>query len=98
MLGEELSPQEAEPLARDVFRIRTCEVVDLMRLRGRARSLGRLVEIRGREHLDAALAEGKGAILCSAHFGSYLYAFSPVHASGFPGHQHRTLVVELPAR
>jgi lauroyl/myristoyl acyltransferase len=84
VLGEELSPEEAERMARDVFRIRTCEVVDLMRLRGRARSLGRLVEIRGREHLDAALAEGKGAILCSAHFGSYMCAFSLVHASGFP--------------
>ena len=55
-----------------------------MRLRGRARSLGKLVEIRGREHLDAALAGGKGAILCSAHFGSCSSAFSLLHASGFP--------------
>ena len=55
-----------------------------MLLRGRARSLGKLVEIRGREHLDAALAGGKGAILCSAHFGSYNSAFSLIHASGFP--------------
>ena len=55
-----------------------------MRLRGRARALGKLVEIRGREHLDAALAAGKGAILCSAHFGSYDSAFSLLHASGFP--------------
>jgi KDO2-lipid IV(A) lauroyltransferase len=84
VLGEELSPDEAERLARDIFRIRTCEVIDLMRLRGRARSLERLVEIRGREHLDAALAEGKGAILCSAHFGSYMGAFSLLHASGTP--------------
>jgi phosphatidylinositol dimannoside acyltransferase len=56
----------------------------VMRLRGRARSLGRLVEIRGREHLDAALAGGKGAILCSAHFGSHNSAFSLLHASGIP--------------
>ena len=84
VLGEELSPQAAARVARDVFRIRTCEVVDLMRLRGRARSLQGLVEVRGREHLDAALAEGKGAILCSAHFGSYMCAFSLLHASGFP--------------
>jgi lauroyl/myristoyl acyltransferase len=55
-----------------------------MRLRGRARSLGKLVEIRGREHLDGALAGGKGAILCSAHFGSHLSAFSVLHASGTP--------------
>jgi KDO2-lipid IV(A) lauroyltransferase len=71
-------------MARDIYRIRTCEFVDLMRLRGRARSLGKLVEIRGREHLDAALAGGKGAILCSAHFGSYLSVFSLLHTSSSP--------------
>jgi KDO2-lipid IV(A) lauroyltransferase len=84
VLGETLGKQAAERLATDIFRIRTCEVIDLMRLRGRARSLEKLVEIRGREHLEAALAEGKGAILCSAHFGSYMCAFSLLHASGFP--------------
>jgi KDO2-lipid IV(A) lauroyltransferase len=84
VLGEELSQEEAERVARDVFRIRTCEVIDLMRLRGRARSLEPLIEIRGREHLDAALAGGKGAMLCTAHFGSYMCTFSLLHASGFP--------------
>ena len=84
LLGDELGPDEAERLARDFFRFRSCHVIDVMRLRGRARSLGKLVEIRGREHLDAALAEGNGAILCSAHFGSHNSAFSLLHASGFP--------------
>jgi lauroyl/myristoyl acyltransferase len=84
VLGEELSEQEAERLARDIFRDRSCEVIDLMRLRGKARSLVKLVEIRGREHLDAALAGGKGAILCSAHLGSYDCAFSVLNAEGFP--------------
>jgi lauroyl/myristoyl acyltransferase len=84
VLGEELSEHEAERLARDIFRIRSCEVIDLMRLRGRARSLRKLVEVRGREHLDAALAGGKGAILCSAHFGSYDCAFSVLNDDGFP--------------
>jgi lauroyl/myristoyl acyltransferase len=84
VLGDELGPEEAERLAREFFRMTSCEVIDVMRLRGRARSLGKLVEIRGREHLDAALAGGKGAILCSAHFGSCNSAFSLLHASGFP--------------
>jgi KDO2-lipid IV(A) lauroyltransferase len=84
VLGTGLSQQEAERLAREIFRIRTCEVIDLMRLRGRARSLRKLVEIRGREHLEAALAGGKGAILCSAHFGSYMAAFSLLQLDGFP--------------
>jgi KDO2-lipid IV(A) lauroyltransferase len=55
-----------------------------MRLRFRARPLRRLVEIRGREHLEAALADGRGAIVCSAHFGSFDSAFSLLGASGFP--------------
>jgi KDO2-lipid IV(A) lauroyltransferase len=84
VLGDELSEEEAERQAREFFRMRSCEVIDVMRLRGRARPLGKLVEIRGREHLEAALAGGKGAVLCTAHFGSYNAAFSLLHASGFP--------------
>ena len=62
----------------------SCTAIDVMRLRYRARPLRRLVEIRGREHLDAALAGGKGAILCSAHFGSFDSCFSLLGASGYP--------------
>jgi lauroyl/myristoyl acyltransferase len=84
VLADELGPEEAERVARDAFRFLSCQVIDVMLLRGRARSLDRLVEIRGREQLEAALAEGKGAILCSAHFGSHLSVSSLLHASGFP--------------
>lgn len=84
VLGDELDEREANRLAREIFRIRTCEIIDLMLLRGRARVMRKQVEIRGREHLDAALAEGKGALLCGAHFGSYMSGFSVLHASGVP--------------
>lgn len=84
VLGDELGPEEAEHLTRECFRLTSCNVIDTMRTRGRARSLGKLVEIRGREHLDAALAAGQGAILCTAHFGSGGSAFSLLHTSGFP--------------
>jgi KDO2-lipid IV(A) lauroyltransferase len=84
VLGNELSPAAVQEVARDWFRFASCEAVDVKRLRHRARPLRRLVEIRGREHLEAALAAGKGAILCTGHFGSYNCGFSVLHASSFP--------------
>jgi phosphatidylinositol dimannoside acyltransferase len=84
VLGNELGPVAAQQVTRDWFRVASCKAVDAIRLRRGPRPLRRLVEIRGREHLEAALAAGKGAILCSAHFGSYESGFSALHASGFP--------------
>lgn len=84
LLGDDILPADVERFARDFWRSRACEVMDLMRLRGRAAPLAELVEIRGTEHLERALEQGRGAILCSAHFGSYLGAFSLIHAAGFP--------------
>jgi Kdo2-lipid IVA lauroyltransferase/acyltransferase len=84
VLGDEVSQDKAEQLAREYFRMTSCEVIDVMRLRGQARSLGKLVDIRGREHLDAALAAGKGAVLCTAHIGSFSCAISLLNATGYP--------------
>ena len=84
VLGDELSAAAAQQVTREWFRLFSCEAVDVRRLRRGARPLRRLVEIRGREHLEAALAAGKGAILCTGHFGSCNSGFSVLHASGFP--------------
>jgi KDO2-lipid IV(A) lauroyltransferase len=84
VLGDELSPAAAQRVTREWFRLGSCGAVDLMRLRRGTRPMRRLIEVRGLEHLEAALAKGKGAMLCGAHFGAYDSGFSVLHASGFP--------------
>jgi phosphatidylinositol dimannoside acyltransferase len=84
VLGDELSPAAAQQVTREWFRLGSCGVVDLMRLRCGTQPLRRLVEIRGREHLAAALAAGRGAIICTGHFHAHDNGFSVLHASGFP--------------
>jgi KDO2-lipid IV(A) lauroyltransferase len=84
VLGDQLSREERIRVTRDIFRHRSCEAVDVMRMAGSGRALARLVEIRGLEHIEAALAAGKGAILCCAHFGSYDSSFSLIGTRGFP--------------
>jgi Kdo2-lipid IVA lauroyltransferase/acyltransferase len=84
VLGNELSAAAAQQVTRDRFRFASCGAVDVKRLRRGARPLRRLVAIHGREHLEAALARGNGAILCTGHFGSCDSGFSVLHTSGFP--------------
>lgn len=84
VLGEELTAAAEHEFTREWFRNSSCEAIDINRLHGTGRALLGLVEIRGQEHLDAALAQGNGAIVCSAHFGSFDSAFSMLGACGFP--------------
>ncbi len=84
IFGDQMSLTERQQVVRDYFRRRSCEAIDVMRLAGNGRALARLVEIRGTEHIKAALVAGKGAIVCSAHFGSYNSCFSLLGVHGFP--------------
>jgi KDO2-lipid IV(A) lauroyltransferase len=84
VLGNDLSAEKRVSVVRDFFRLRSCAAVDMMRLAGNGRALMRLVEIRGKEHIEAALSAGKGAILVTAHFGSFKSCFSLIGALGFP--------------
>ncbi len=84
VLGGDLDPAAAQQVARQWFRLSSCRVVDVMRVRRGVQSLQPLVEVRGREHLEAALAAGHGAILCCSHFGSYDSGVAVLHSSGFP--------------
>ncbi len=84
IFGDQLSLEERTRATRDFFRLRSCLTMDQTRIAGKGRALARLVEIRGLEHIEAALAGGKGAILCCAHFGSFNCGISLLGARGFP--------------
>lgn len=48
------------------------------------RKLDRLVRVRHRDHLDAALAEGRGVVLLANHYGSHLVPSHWLIRKGYP--------------
>ena len=69
--GQDKTQQELGQIAKDCFIFMVKAGVELMFLLDRPKLLKERVKIVGRENLDSALARGRGAILVSAHFGSF---------------------------
>jgi len=69
--GKEKTPEELEKIARDCFTFIAKSAVELMFLMDKPIELRNSVVIEGQEHLNRALAAGKGVILVSAHFGNF---------------------------
>ena len=84
VLGSQLDAVGRELVVQDYFRLLSCETVDALRLIGSGRRLTSLVQVRGLEHLTAAIGRGKGVILCGAHFGSWRTSFRFLSLLGFP--------------
>jgi KDO2-lipid IV(A) lauroyltransferase len=70
VFGPELDGKRRARIVRDYFRSSVCLKVDAIRLAGDGKRLSRFVRVEGLEHLESALSHGKGAILCTGHFGS----------------------------
>jgi KDO2-lipid IV(A) lauroyltransferase len=65
-------PARLEATARAVYAHFGRVLLDILWLQWRSREeLLALVDVRGREHVDAAMAAGRGVILCAAHIGNW---------------------------
>ncbi len=81
------SPATRRRLARRTFRNLAAAAADLFRLPSiPLEQVRALMELRGREHLDAALAAGKGVIIVTAHLGPYELGGAWLAAVGYPVH------------
>ncbi|HEX9922025.1 MAG TPA: lysophospholipid acyltransferase family protein [Anaerolineae bacterium] len=71
ILGPACPPQEIQQRARATFNFILYNYFDLFRLPGlSAATIEKLVTISGWEHVEAALAGGRGIVMTSAHLGN----------------------------
>lgn len=71
--------------AREAFRTQAANYLDLFRIPALTlEQIAALVELRGGEHITAALAAGRGAILATVHLGNVDLVAQVARARGFP--------------
>jgi KDO2-lipid IV(A) lauroyltransferase len=71
VLGPQAQPSRVEEVARQIFRHQARNYYDLFRVASLSgEQIRGLVTTHGLEHVDQALAAGKGVIMFTAHFGN----------------------------
>lgn len=71
LFGEEPLPAPEEQILRDTYRQTMFNEIEALRYPAlNPSTIGQVCEIEGRQHLDAALRRGKGAIVLIGHFGA----------------------------
>lgn len=84
-LGGELDREALSKVARDSWRNFARAVIEVgLAMRTAARAWQENVPIEGREHLEAPLRRGRGAIALSAHLGNFFLLGSRLAAEGYP--------------
>jgi KDO2-lipid IV(A) lauroyltransferase len=85
--GPSLSEAERRRIFRESFRDFGRNLVDFLRLpRLRSTEILQLVEFEGLQHLDEALAKGRGVLAVSAHFGNWEFLGAALSARGYRIH------------
>ncbi|MDP6529943.1 MAG: LPS export ABC transporter periplasmic protein LptC [Gemmatimonadota bacterium] len=85
--GEELSHAERDRIVRRMFRALGRNVVDLLRMPDMSREdLKAAVRFEGLEHLEEAVATGRGVVALSGHMGNWEILGAALAARGVPLH------------
>lgn len=84
ILPDETAPAEIRAIARESFRSFGRYVCEFIGQRSLDPKFLDSARITGREHVEAALALGRGAIFCSAHYSNWELGPSLVARMGFP--------------
>src|SRR5688572_9840244 len=73
LVAPELEAPAREALVREILQCTGANLMETLRVwtHGRADNLRLVRTVRGRELLDAALAQGRGAIVAAPHFGNW---------------------------
>ena len=87
--GAEYSAEALDDLVKDSYRIafRT-HLEELVLGRLDEKTVFDFLQLEGRENLDAALERGKGALIMSAHAGSFMLPIAAISLLGYPYTQY----------
>jgi len=69
--GDEKNPQEIDAIFKNCFVNLGKGMMELIYFMAHPKMIKENVSFEGKEHLDQALAQGKGVIIVSAHFGNF---------------------------
>jgi KDO2-lipid IV(A) lauroyltransferase len=85
--GDRLQPGECRRIVHQSLRnfFRACMETGIA-LDAGSDELRRTIPISGREHLEGAIAKGRGVILLSAHFGNFFLIGTRLALDGYPIH------------
>jgi len=88
LFGDRPLPRPADEIVRDAYRQAMFNEVEVLRYPALSpQTIDAVCDVRGREHLDAALAEGRGAIVCIGHFGANQMIMPALGHQGYPMNQ-----------
>ena len=82
--GDSLTQEKKTEIVKAAFRHLATTLMEFFRTQSMLKDAGRCFEVEGTEHLDRALARGKGVVLVTSHLGSWEYLGFLPQLRGYP--------------